>query len=70
MATYTIKKQDNEFIVANAKGIIIAYCGTRAMAEEIKQAQQRDEERSKIESAYNDQQEIRALRAQFAAEFA
>lgn len=68
--TYTIKKQDGEYIVANSKGIIIAYCNSRAMAEEIKQAQKLDEERSKIESAYNDQQEMLALRAQFMAEFA
>lgn len=68
--TYTVKKQEGEWIVANAKGVIISYCATKGQAEEVKQAQQRDDERHAIESTYNDQQEARAMRAEFFAEFA
>lgn len=66
---YTITQQDSDFIVANAKGIIIAYCDTREQAEDVRSAQMRDEERAAVESAYNDEQESKALRAQFVAEF-
>ena len=48
--TYSIKKQGNEFIVANSKGIIIAYFATRAMANEYAEAQSMDDERSKVEA--------------------
>lgn len=67
---YKISKQDGEFVVANQKGIIIAYCATSAMAKEIVQAQKLDEERSMVEGRFNDQQESRALLASFMAEFA
>lgn len=66
--TYTVKQQDGEYIVTNREGIIIAYCDTKAQAEDVKQAQAMDDERHAIESAYNDQQEARALRAEFLAE--
>ena len=66
---YTVKKQGGEFVVVNAKGIIIAYCTTRDQAEDVKQAQQRDEERSTTEAAYNDQQADRAMRSEYRAEF-
>lgn len=66
--TYTVKKQGTEYIVTNHKGIIIAHCETKAQAEDVKQAQTLDDERHFIESAYNDQQQARALRAEFLAE--
>lgn len=66
---YTISKHEGEYTVANAKGIIIAYCNTRAMAEDIKRAQLLDDDRHSVEDAYNEQQEARALRAAFIAEF-
>ena len=68
--TYSIKQQDGEFVVANNKGIIIAYCDTREQAKDVMQAQQLDEERSQVENNFNTQQEVKALRAQFFAEFA
>jgi len=68
--TYSVKKQDGEFIVANSKGIIIAYFDTRAIANEYAEAQSMDDERSKVEAAFNSTQEGKALRAAFMAEFA
>ena len=68
--TYSIKKQDGEFIVVNAKGVIVSYCDTRVQAEDIAQAQTRDNERSAVEAAFNSQQQLKALRAEFIAEFA
>ena len=69
MKHYVIRKQDGEFIVVNQKGVIIAYCETRAQAEDIRAAQQQDDERHAVMSAYNDEQESNALRAEFVAEF-
>ena len=66
---YSIKTQDGEFIVANRKGVIIAYCDTRAQAEDIRAAQQQDDERHAVMSAYNNEQELQALRSEFLAEF-
>jgi len=67
---YSITKQDGEFVVANNKGIIIAYCDTREQAQDVMQAQQLDNERSQVESQFNQQQNLKALRAEFLAEFA
>jgi hypothetical protein len=69
MSNYTVKKQDNEFIVVNSKGIIIAYSKTKYLAEDIKQAQIRDDERHKVESTFNKSQENKALYAEFMCEF-
>ena len=66
---YTVKKQDGEFVVVNDKGIIISYCATRSQADDVKQAQQRDTERSTVEAAYNAQQADRAMRSEYRAEF-
>jgi hypothetical protein len=67
---YSITQQNGEFVVANNKGIIIAYCDTRAQAQDVMQAQQLDNERSQVESQFNQQQNLKALRAEFLAEFA
>lgn len=69
MNSYSIKHQDGEYIVCNKKGVIVSYCATKAQAEDVKQAQQRDEERQSVEAAYNAQQLSRALRAEFTNEF-
>lgn len=66
---YSIKKQDGEFIVAKRNGVIIAYCDTRAQAEDIRTAQQRDDERHDVMDAYNKEQELLAMRNLFVAEF-
>lgn len=66
---YTVKKQGADYIVVNAKGLILAYCDTRAQAQDVAQAQARDDERHQVMSTYNDAQEARALRAAFLAEF-
>ncbi len=68
--TYRISKQDGEFIVANADGMIIGYFDTRAMAQDYRDAQQRDDERAAVESAFNTEQQAKALRAEYRAEFA
>lgn len=69
MTTYNIKKQDGEFVVCNSKGVILSYCDTKTQAEDIKRAQQWDDERHNIMSAYNTQQEIKALHSEFFSEF-
>lgn len=67
--SYKVKKEAGEYVVVNAKGIIIAYCDNRDQAEDVITAQLRDEERGAVEAAYNEQQEIKALLAEFKAEF-
>ena len=69
-ATYKISKQDGEWIVANATGIIIAYFEAREDALEYCAAQQRDDNRSNVLGAYNAEQLDRELLAEFIAELA
>lgn len=66
---YTVKQEQGEYIVATTSGLIIAYCETHAQAEDVAKAQAMDDERHAIEAAYNDEQQARALRAAFLAEF-
>ena len=68
MSTYKISKQDGDWIVANATGLIIAYFDHRDDAVEYRAAQQRDDERASVMGAYNDEQLDRELLAEFMAE--
>jgi hypothetical protein len=65
MTKYNIGKQDGEWIVANAKGIVIAYFDTREMAAEYAADQQRDDERASVMAAYNAEQLARELMVEF-----
>lgn len=66
---YKIIKQDNEYVVSNKHGVIIAYFDTKAEAQDYRQAQMRDDERSAVMFAYNRNQTKKELYAEFINEF-
>ena len=66
---YKIKHQDNDFIVVNSRGLIIAYCETNAQAMDVRDAQTRDDERHSVMMAFNVQEEMMVLMKEFRAEF-
>ena len=69
--TYKVTKEANDFVVVNTTGLIIAYFGDRKdLAIEYVAAQNRADEQSTVLAAYNEQQELLALSAEFRAEFA
>lgn len=67
--TYKISKEEDQFVVTR-KGAIIAWFADRDSAQEYKQAQLRADEQHNVMSAYNDEQESRALLAELKAELA
>lgn len=67
---YKITKENNEWIVSH-KGLIIAYfdADQKHMAQEYVECQKMDDERQAVESAFNAEQETKALIASFMEEF-
>ena len=70
MAKYNISTENGEWVVTNARGIIIAYCGTRDEAIDVRRAQMLDDERASVMSKFNEESQARALYAEFLAEIA
>jgi hypothetical protein len=66
---YKISKQNDDYVVANKYGVIIAYFGNRADADAYKQDQIRADEQSQVMAAFNMRHVEREMRADFIAEF-
>jgi len=66
---YKISKQNNEYVVSNKYGVIIAYFDAKAHAEDYKQAQMRADEQSAVMFDYSCKQTQKTLRAEFLTEF-
>ena len=69
MHKFKIVKQNNDYLIVDSCGVIQAHCLTRQAAQDIVTAQELDNDRQAVESAYNAAQESKALMAEFLSEF-
>lgn len=67
---YKVTKEGSDFVVIDKKsGLIIAYFEKKFDADQYLTEQERDNERANVMSAYNTEQEGKALISEFLKEF-